>query len=237
MKRLQRPFPPERGIEDNLILTQHQKDFLRAFSKSDIKNLFRLTGGTALSAFYLEHRLSEDLDFFSQEKIPFYIVEDFLKSLDFIDTITYTRLFDRNIFSLTFKDGMVLKTEFAYYPLKDLEKPNMVDGVPIDSFLDIVVNKLCAMLVAQVTVAERIEPKDYSDLYCALISSNLPLDELIDLAEKKCEIKGIRHILKARLLQVPEGIENLPLKVAFTKADIERLFRNLIKESLDKELS
>ncbi len=230
MKRLQRPFPPERGIEDNIILTQHQKEFLRVFSKSDIKNLFRLTGGTALSAFYLEHRLSEDLDFFSQEKIPFYIVEDFLKSLNFIDTITYTRLFDRNIFTLTFKDGMVLKTEFAYYPLKNLEEPKMVDGVPIDSFLDIVVNKLCAM-------AERIEPKDYADLYCALISSNISLDKLIYLAEKKCEIKGIRHILKARLLQVPEGVEKLPLRVVVTKADIERLFRNFIKESLYKELS
>ncbi len=229
MKRLQRPFPPEREIEDNLILTPHQKDFLRAFSKSDIKNLFRLTGGTALSAFYLEHRLSEDLDFFSQEKIPFYIVEDFLKSLDFIDTITYTRLFDRNIFTLNLKDGRVLKTEFTYYPLKSLEETNMIDGLQIDSFLDIIVNKLCAM-------AERIEPKDYVDLYCALISSNVPFDELTDLAEEKCEIKGIRHILKARLLQVPEGIEKLPLKVAVTKADIERLFRNLIKESLDKEL-
>jgi predicted nucleotidyltransferase component of viral defense system len=29
---------------------------------------FRLTGGTALRAFYLEHRLSEDLDFFLMRK-------------------------------------------------------------------------------------------------------------------------------------------------------------------------
>jgi len=221
---------PQRGIEDNIILTPQQKEFLKVFSRSNIKELFRLTGETALSAFYLEHRLSEDLDFFSKEKIPFYTLEEFLKSLNFIDTITYTRLFDRNIFTLSLKDGTVLKIEFTYYPLKNLEDTNVIDGLEIDGFIDIVVNKLCAM-------AERIDAKDYVDLYCAIIRNNLSLDELIDLAEKKCEIKGIRHILKARLLQVPEGVERLPLRIAITKEDIERFFRNLIKVIIDKELS
>jgi len=64
---------PLRGINDNKILSPQQKAFLREFTKTELTNAFRFTGGTALSAFYLEHRLSEDLDFFSSEKIPFYV--------------------------------------------------------------------------------------------------------------------------------------------------------------------
>lgn len=62
---------PLKGIRNNAILTTAQISLLEEFIKSDLNDVFRLTGGTALSAFYLEHRLSEDLDFFSHEKIPF----------------------------------------------------------------------------------------------------------------------------------------------------------------------
>lgn len=50
----------------NKILTENQIAFLEQIKKSEFlaKN-FYLTGGTALAAFYLHHRYSEDLDFFS----------------------------------------------------------------------------------------------------------------------------------------------------------------------------
>ncbi len=60
---------PIRGIDCNLILTEWQKVFLKAFASSDLKEHFNLSGGTALSGFYLEHRLSDDLDFFSSVKL------------------------------------------------------------------------------------------------------------------------------------------------------------------------
>jgi len=50
------------------ILTEEQKRLLRHFSRSDLRRSFYLKGGTALSACYLFHRVSEDLDFFSREK-------------------------------------------------------------------------------------------------------------------------------------------------------------------------
>jgi hypothetical protein len=219
---------PQRGIEDNLILSAQQKNFLRAFSKSDLREVFRLTGGTALSAFYLEHRLSEDLDFFSTEKIPFYLPEEFLKSLGFVDAINHTRLFDRNIFNLKLKDGTVLKTEFTYYPLKNIEADVMIDGLHVDGFLDLTVNKLCAM-------ADRSDAKDYIDVYCALTSADLNINKMFALAEQKCEVKGIRHIFKCRLLQIPEGVENLLLRISVTKEDIERFFKARIKEVIANE--
>ena len=46
-----------------------QREVLSGLSRNeDISNYFFLTGGTALSAFYLAHRVSEDLDLFSKEK-------------------------------------------------------------------------------------------------------------------------------------------------------------------------
>lgn len=54
------------------ILTSFQKDFLTHFSKSSLNETFFLTRGTTLSAFSLQHRLSEDWDFFTEvpEQIP-----------------------------------------------------------------------------------------------------------------------------------------------------------------------
>jgi len=72
--------PFEILIEDNLylntlfmvkkekILAIYQQQFLEFASKQDyISKNFYLTGGTALAAFYLHHRMSEDLDFFVKE--------------------------------------------------------------------------------------------------------------------------------------------------------------------------
>jgi predicted nucleotidyltransferase component of viral defense system len=219
---------PLKGIRNNAILTSAQISLLEEFVESDLSDAFRLTGGTALSAFYLEHRLSEDLDFFSHEKIPFYLSENFLKSLSFVDAISHTKLFDRNIFNLKLKNGTALKTEFTYYPLKNIEAVVTIDGLHVDGFLDLTVNKLCAM-------ADRYETKDYLDVYCALTSANLDMNEMFELAEQKCEVKGIRHILKSRLLQIPEGVENLPLRISVTREDIERFFKARIKEVIINE--
>jgi len=47
------------------ILTPFQQQLLRAIGQTQIAENFYLTGGTALAAYFLQHRLSEDLDFFS----------------------------------------------------------------------------------------------------------------------------------------------------------------------------
>ncbi len=220
---------PLRGISDNRILTSQQKTFLEEFTRTELRNAFRLTGGTALSAFYLEHRSSEDLDFFSSEKIPFYVTEEFLKKVDLIKDILYTKQFDRNIFNLSLKDGTRLKVEFTYYPLINLEDIVLIDNLRTDSLLDITVNKLCA-------IADRIDAKDYVDLYSAIKGGDLSLKDLMSLAERKCEIKGISHILKSRLLQIPEGIEYIPLRVDIKKGEIKILFERLIKEIIKGEI-
>jgi hypothetical protein len=52
------------------ILRPNQKQLLGAFSRSSLAGSFSLTGGTALAAFHLGHRVSEDLDFFTERDVP-----------------------------------------------------------------------------------------------------------------------------------------------------------------------
>lgn len=53
------------NLDKNRILYPHQIAILKLFFASPFSRSFFLTGGTALSAFYLFHRESQDLDFFS----------------------------------------------------------------------------------------------------------------------------------------------------------------------------
>ena len=221
---------PVRKIDDNRILTANQADFLLEFAGSELKDVFRITGGTALSAFFLEHRLSEDLDFFSSEKISIHICEQFLSGLRCGSVFSATRKFDRNIFLLKHKDGAMLKVEFTYYPLRNIEAVWDLHGLQVDSFLDIVVNKLCA-------IADRVEAKDYLDVYWALKKSDHSLEDLMVFAEKKCEIRGIIHILKNRLLQLPEGIDLLPLLVDIKPQEVRSFFERSIREMVRREIT
>ena len=52
------------------ILTNDQVAVLKAVGQNThLAKQFYLTGGTPLAAFYLHHRYSEDLDFFSESEI------------------------------------------------------------------------------------------------------------------------------------------------------------------------
>jgi len=62
------------------ILTEFQKEVLDVLSKNKfITDNFYLSGGTALSEFYFQHRLSEDLDFFSANEIDYQMLASYIK--------------------------------------------------------------------------------------------------------------------------------------------------------------
>ena len=53
----------------NAWLTPLQADFLARFFATGTGQSFFLTGGTALAAFYLHHRMSVDLDLFTLDDL------------------------------------------------------------------------------------------------------------------------------------------------------------------------
>ena len=50
------------------LLTSFQRKIPKAFTGIEESQAFYLTGGTALSVFYLAHRLSEDFDLFTSDE-------------------------------------------------------------------------------------------------------------------------------------------------------------------------
>lgn len=149
-----------------MTLTPKQQLIFDEIKKSDfIKQNFYFTGGTALSAVYLNHRLSEDLDFFSEKKF------DTLEILNLITEWGEKHQFkieseERTvvrIFLLEFSDKEKLKVDFGYYPYQRLKLGKMIDAVEIDSLFDIAVNKLQ-------TIHQRDDVKDFVDLYFLLKS-------------------------------------------------------------------
>ena len=165
----------------NEILTKKQAAFLQKMGESDfLVRQFYLSGGTALAAFYLQHRYSEDLDFFSESEFDVSEITVFLKTIQKdlrIEKIDFQQSYNRNLFFLHIGEE-VLKTEFTYFPFPRIEKGRKEYGMEIDSLLDIAANKLF-------TIYQRTTARDYIDLYAICKEKGFSIDELIWKAKAK----------------------------------------------------
>lgn len=194
------------------ILTKEQKIILDQVKQSEYLNsLFYFTGGTALSAFYIGHRQSEDLDFFSQQKLEdqviFNLVQEWSKILSFtfesrLAEVVY-------IFNLTFKHGVKLKVDFGYYPYRLLNESKIKSSIRVDSLLDIAVNKL-------LTIQQRTNVKDFVDLYYLL--DKFTVWDLIEGVHYKFKVRMEPFLIATDFMKVnqfeflPKMIKQLSLE-------------------------
>lgn len=164
------------------ILTPLQERLLRCIALSPLNQTFYLTGGTALSAFYLHHRYSEDLDFFTAQPGQ---VPQVLSALEtFKDELGITIEIRRQFASflelfIHGAQGEVLKCDFAQDAPYRLQ-PTVIHqdlGIYTDGPLDISCNKLSALF-------DRSAAKDFVDVY--FIHHELfPFSEVLLNARKK----------------------------------------------------
>lgn len=205
-------------IRENRILTEEQKELLLSFTRSPLSSVFYLTGGTALSAFYLHHRLSEDLDFFTEQEVNVENILIFLKSMPVIKQITYERKYDRKIFLLEYQLKIYLKVEYTRYPFERLFPVRNFEALMVDSIQDILINKLMAM-------TDRRDPKDYIDVYAIIHAyPSLLIEEAIGQAEKKFGVRGVGSILSGRFLE-PPICEGIHLLKEIRSSDLQRFFK------------
>ncbi len=205
------------------ILTPEQKRALEIVSGDAlVGKLFYLTGGTALAAYYLGHRYSDDLDFFTNEsdfpQLAIEAVVTKIKTAIGAHETEYRRLHDRRIFFFK-KSGEELKVEFTYYPFPQLNPPQRKEGVLIDSLEDIAANKLMALI-------DRIEAKDFVDLYFLITKGGFTLKRIAEFVKQKFDftldpITLGSELAKVRTLtQLPKVIAPLTLealKMFFTE--------------------
>jgi hypothetical protein len=163
----------------NCYASPAQRDVLiRLADLSSIRDNFFLTGGTALSVFYLHHRTSEDLDLFSCEsvdlaEIQFSIRTTWQSGQTLIrSTSQFLSLLIENV-----------KVDIVVDPLSDRSTRDRIQvgssQVLIDSLGNIGANKFC-------TLVSRTEPKDFIDFFFLLREfPELTSQSLFEAARKR----------------------------------------------------
>jgi len=207
------------------ILTPTQKRILDQIKNSEfIKKNFYFTGGTVLSEFYLQHRFSEDLDFFSEKKFDFdkifEEVNDWSKKLDF--TFTRQQREVVHIYILNLKNKDTLKLDFGYYPYPRVKKGIKYQGLTVDSLLDIAINKLAS-------VNQRNSVKDFVDLYYLL--DKFTIWDLIEGVKMKFRMEIEPWILGSDLEFVVKDFQTLPKMIKpLTLNELKNFFRQKAQE-------
>jgi predicted nucleotidyltransferase component of viral defense system len=165
---------------------------------------FYLTGGTALGRFYLNHRFSEDLDFFTNAN-PQYLqyiseIKKEITSQFYIDIQKSLFTDDFTRFFIT-EDNSFLKIELvndvAYYP----GKPTDYQYGWIDTPENILANKLTA-------IVGRDEPKDIFDIVYLSMNYSFKWLDIFKIAKEKTVINEID--IEERMVSFPvEWLKNV----------------------------
>lgn len=195
-------------------------------SKTDLlRETFYFTGGTALSELYIHHRYSDDLDFFSEEKLDqeliFTLISDWGKKYKFNFTSRFVEVVYR--FDIIFHNKPGFKLDFGYYPYKRIEKGNKYLNLEIDSLRDIATNKL-------LTINQRTDVKDFVDLYF-LLQNHYTVWDLIYGVQKKFKQYDLDILLLTEDFLKAEEFTSLPKMIKPLKlSDLKTYFRARAKE-------
>lgn len=161
-------------------LTPLQASVLEHFFATEAGEPFFLTGGTALAAFHLHHRVSVDLDLFTLDDLALREVDVVIPQLAAdmgcrLGSMRRTEHY-REVF-LEPETGDPLKIDLVRDFGPQYGKRLRIDRVIVDSIENIGVNKITAIL-------GRTEPKDFVDLYF-ILQAGYDFDDLLAKAQTK----------------------------------------------------
>lgn len=206
------------------ILTSKQLDFLELIqSEPHITKRFYFTGGTALAEFYLKHRLSEDIDLFTeQNEVNQVAIKSFLRrkaSTLGVKKIIESQFLGLYSYKLIYNDSVELKVDFNFYPFPRIQKGVKVKNLEVDSIYDIAVNKVHTLFMKPRT-------RDYIDLYFILKKEVYPMHRLLMDAKAKFDWDIDPVTLASQFTKIKDLIEQeFPnMLVPFDKNDMERFF-------------
>jgi hypothetical protein len=155
----------------------------------------RLEGGTALSAYYLMHRQSEDLDFFGSPGMDARdfraFVEDHLSrnGLHVVGRGPANQGFSEFLISdqpatLPASERQTVKVQFGRSSPFHLAPPLPTrEGMPVASFRDVCAGKLHAL-------CDRYEPRDFIDLHC-ILHHQAPGESVPDEPERRRRFRAL----------------------------------------------
>lgn len=206
---------------DPKILTPLQKETLDLlFSEEQFSKIFYLTGGTALAAFFLEHRHSDDLDFFTNAP-----------DIDFLFPLL-KKFEQQGKLAIESRTPQYIRTRFQGELKTDFvqDVPFRV-GVPfsrghwkIDALENISLNKVSA-------IQGRLDVKDYVDLYFLLKEDPKKIFAWLEQARQKDG--SIEPFLWSRIIGDVETFRILPRMIKpLTLGELTTFYRDLRQKIL-----
>jgi hypothetical protein len=213
------------------VLTRSQRAFLAEFFARGQGRAFYLTGGGALAAFYLGHRVSQDLDLFTQRAVAWDVVRGDLEAaadavggkLDWLPDAEGDDL--RRAF-LTVPGEASLKIDLVRdAPPYFGEPQRQADGVMVDTLENIAVGKLLA-------VYGRAYPRDFVDLYF-LLRHGLEWRRLLQMAKEKDP--GLFESYLADMMRLVRKVEAEDLPPLSQPLDVNEMQRVILDLADDLE--
>lgn len=210
-------------------LTPLQQEIINALKGIEEAKGFYFTGGSALSAYYLCHRLSEDMDFFTPtERLIQYLPEKLSTELEKKGIkVNLIRSFSSFVEIVVQKGKESMRVQFALDSPYRLDKTKEIDGVIVDSLIDIAAGKLLALF-------GRAAERDFVDIYFLIKEGYCNLDELIQKASEK-DPGMDKYFLAMAFEQVrefPDNPNDLRLKL-LKPLDIKDMKRIFIEKAVE----
>jgi predicted nucleotidyltransferase component of viral defense system len=204
-------------------LYQLQDRFLSFWSPLQLP--FYLTGGTALCRFYLNHRYSEDLDFFVNANSSFskhiLLIKDQLQNEFNADISKAIVAEDFARFFVEDKNTL-MKVEFVNDVAYRVGTPLFYNKINIDTVANILANKLTAII-------GRDEPKDVFDIVKIAENYSFNWTEMFAHAKEKAMLNELD--IEQRLFSFP--VSNLTnIDWLMKPIDVET-FSNLLRKIAD----
>jgi len=210
------------------ILNSFQQKTLADFKRSNLNKKFYLSGGTALAEFYLHHRLSEDLDFFTQDELDLEQLKKFINSVakkTKLTEVEYQHGFGLYTFFLKDKEkNLKHKIDFGQYSFAPIEQLRSYEGILIESLFDIAVNKAH-------TIAFRPRLRDFIDLY--FITQQNPdwsFEDLLKRSFEKFEMSADALQVGQNLLEVEKQID---MPIMIKKVNLNKVKEFFLNEAKD----
>jgi hypothetical protein len=219
------------------MLSPAQRMAIESFARLPDQERFYLTGGAALSEFYLHHRLSRDLNFFTTEQG---LIQPFCRTLEVhfhqegwqVRTIRSLACFAEVQLQRP-GETEVLRLDLALDSPFQLETQQLTSyQVLIPSYHDLVVNKLLAFF-------GRTEPRDAVDLFFILQRESL--DPLLDMAARKDPGFDLYWFAAAlhKTQAFPDEPQRWPvmMQVPFSPVELKRTFLDIARSLMQRILS
>lgn len=204
-----------------------QRRALEIVTRSPLASTSTFAGGAALSAVFLHHRRTEDLDFFLSRPLQPADLGVIKRGL----AKDGTRIEEQVIGSLTslvlLKHGDSFgKIDFSFHPVPLLDEGVAWNGLTVESLLDMTVNRLGALL-------NRHQGRDYVDLYFLLQEGpERNLKPLIGQLEQKLDVAIDALTLANRFIDVrsvsPSGLPRMLRRFDFDR--MREFFWNRARE-------